>query len=212
MQKSIPSSFYGEAWAKNNPFWVYGDNEEGKRRSEGIAPFLTMDTFDAWNKTVLDTGCGRGWLVKFLKEFGANVIGLDYSQYSVDNKVSDRVMYGDMTDLSQFPDNTFHLVISRENLEHLTVEQADKAFAEIVRVSKKWIYLTIWLTFDPEAKDDQIYDDFEHDKSHITVCTRNFWLNRFNKYESDGIIVRDKDKEATMDWRGKGRCFVYRKV
>ncbi len=212
MQKSIPSTFYNESWATNNPFWVYGDNIQGKRRSEGIAPYLIMDTFDVWNKPVLDVGCGKGYLCQFLKEYGANIIGLDYSQYSVDNKVCDRVMLGDMTDLSQFKDNTFDLVISRENFEHLTLEQCEKAFKEMVRVTNKYIYMTIWLETRPDAKDDVVYDDFKNDKSHITVCSRKFWENWFQPYIDGGIIVRDKEKEDKLDWKRKGRVWVWKKL
>lgn len=210
-QKEIPSEFYNESWYKNNPFWIYGSDEKGKRRSEGVAPFLLMDTFDLWDKTILDVGAGVGWLVKFLREYGAHAIGLDYSQYSVDNSVTG-VQLGDMTDLSRYKDNSFDLVVSRENFEHLTLEQSAKAFEEMVRVSKRWLYLTIWLEKKPEAKDDEIYEDFKNDESHITVCTRKFWENKFQHYIDMGILEEDKSKEEILDWRKKGRVWVFKKL
>ncbi len=210
-QKPVPSDFYNKSWHDNNPFWIYGSDEKGKRRSEGIAPFLLMDTFDLWDKKVLDVGAGKGWLVKFLREFGADVLGLDYSSYSVENSVSN-VILGDMTDLSRFEDNSFDMVISRENAEHLTIEQAEKAFSEIFRVTKKWVYITIWLTKDPEAKDDEVYTDLENDESHITVCTRKFWENKFQKFVDSGIIKERKDMEDILDWKKKGRVWVWEKL
>ncbi len=209
-QEPIPADFYNEEWHKNNPFWIYGADEKGKRRSEGVAPFLIMDTFGLWNKRILDAGAGRGWLVKFLREYGAKAIGLDYSQYSVDNSVAN-VQLGNMTFI-EFPESSFDMVISRENFEHLTIEESDEAFKEMIRVSKEWLYLTIWLEKNPDAKDDEIYTDFDNDKSHITVCTRKFWENKFQKYIDQGIIIEDKEKEKILDWKNKGRVFVYRKI
>lgn len=212
MQEPINSSFYNQDWYTNNPFWIYGNDEKGKRRSEGVAPYLTLDTFNAWDKAILDCAAGVGWLTKFLKEYGANVIGIDYSQYSVDNRVSDRIMLGDITELP-FKENMFDLIINRESFEHLTLEQCNKAFNEMIRVCKVGghIYMTIWLETKQDAKDDIIYNDFEHDKSHITVCTRKFWENWFKPYLESGIIIRDEQKEISLDWRRKGRVWVFKK-
>lgn len=208
-QKPVDQSLYNEEWAKRNPFWVYGFDEKAKRRSEGIAPYLIMETFDLWDgKKVLDAGCGFGYLAKFLSEFGADVIGLDYSDYFVDNKVYQNIVKADMTNLP-CKDKSFDLVISRENFEHLTVEQADQAFEEMVRVSKKWIYMTIWINHDKDASDTEVLSDLDSDPTHITFATRKFWLNRFQKYVDDGTLVRREDKEAVLDWKGKKRVFVY---
>ncbi len=213
-QQPIPPSFYNEEWHKNNKFWIYGDNEAGKRKTEGDAPKLIMRTFTEpfQQLKVLDAGSGRGWLGLFLKELGANITCLDYSSWSVRHSVvpADAIL-GDMTEM-KFKDNSFDLVISRENFEHLTVEQAEKAFSELVRVTKRWIYMTIWLNFDPNAKDDEVLTDLENDPSHITFCTRKFWEKKFQPYIDAGIIKEDKAKEAILDWRGKGRVFVFEKI
>lgn len=213
-QQPIPPSFYGEEWHKTNKFWIYGDNEAGKRKTEGDAPRLIINTFSQPFKqlSILDSGGGRGWLSLFLKELGGDVTCLDYSDWSVKNTVvPGHSVLGDMTKMS-FKDNSFDLVISRENFEHLTIEQADLAFPELIRVTKKWIYMTIWLNFDPNAKDDEILTDLDNDPSHITFCTRKFWENRFQKYIDMGLIREDKEKEAILDWRKKGRVFVFEKL
>lgn len=212
LQKPVSQDTYNESWAKNNPFWIYGHDEKAKRRSEGIAPYLLMEHFNLWdNKKVLDAGCGYGYLAKFLSEFGADVVGVDYSDYFIKNKVCNNVVQCDMTKLP-FKDNEFELVISRENFEHLTVEQADRAFEEMVRVTNKWIYMTIWINHDPNASDEEVLTDLEKDPTHITFCTRNFWLNRFRSYIDNGIILRREDLETTMDWKNKKRCFVFEKI
>lgn len=210
-QKPIDQSQYDAKWWNTNPFWIFGVDERAKRRSEGCAPYLTLETFEAWDKQILDVGAGRGWLCKFLSEYGANVIGLDFSDYAIQNKVYDRITQGDMTKLP-FEDKSFDLVISRENFEHLTVEQADEAFKEMLRVSRKWIYMTIWINHDKSASDEVVLEDTVKDPTHITFCTKKFWTNRFQQYIDSGKIVRREDKEAILDWRQKGRCFVYEKI
>lgn len=211
-QKPVDQSVYNETWANENKFWIFGHTEKAKRRSEGIAPYLLMETFDLWDsKKVLDAGAAYGYLCKFLHEFGASVIGLDYSDYFLKNSVYNTMIKGDMTNLP-FKDNEFDLVISRENFEHLTIEQADKAFAELVRTTNKWIYMTIWINHDPNASDEEVLSDTDSDPTHISFCTKNFWLKRFNQYVKDGIILRREDKEKILDWKHKGRCFVYEKL
>ncbi|MCF1193543.1 class I SAM-dependent methyltransferase, partial [Mangrovimonas sp. AS39] len=87
-QKPVDQSVYNALWAEQNKFWIFGFDEKAKRRSEGLAPYLLMDSFNLWDsKKVLDAGCGYGYLCKFLQEYGADVTGLDYSDYFVSNKV-----------------------------------------------------------------------------------------------------------------------------
>lgn len=210
-QEPIPQEEYGKQWWNNNPFWIYGHDEKAKRRSEGCAPYLTLEAFDAWESKILDAGAGRGWLSKFLSEYGADVAGLDYSEYAIENKVFDNLIKGDMTNLP-FDKDSFDLVISRENFEHLTLDQSDKAFEEMLRVSKKYIYLTIWMNFDPNASDDIVLTDTDKDPTHITFCTRTFWNKRFIKYLDNGTLKQRADLEKVLDWKNKGRCFVFEKV
>lgn len=213
-QKPVPSEVYSESWHQNNSFWIFGDSLEAKRKTEGKAPELIVKTFSKPFKklNVLDAGCDKGYLMYLLKEQGANVTGVDYSSYSIKNSVCPGdVLLGEITKIP-FKDNSFDLVIAREVFEHLTVEQADKAFEELIRVTDKYIYLTIWLNFDPNAKDDEVLTDFERDETHITFSTRKFWQNRFDKYIEKGIIKERKDMEETLDWLKKGRVWCFEKL
>lgn len=211
-QEPVPQEKYDELWwsGKRTVFWVEGVDEHGKRKTEGAAPALTLEAF-GWKSKILDVGCGVGWLCRFLQELDADVTGLDYSDYAIQHSVARNTTKGDMTKLP-YDDNSFDLIISRENFEHLTVEQADAAFKEMIRVSKKWLYLTIWINTDPNASDTEVLTDLERDPTHITYCTKQFWINRFEEYIKDGIIIRREDKEKFMDWKNKGRCFVFEKV
>lgn len=211
-QEPIPQEAYDESFwrGEKSPWWSeFGVSEDGKRKTEGEAPARIISAFNP--SSILDSGAGPGWLAKFLSEFGSvsTVVGLDYSKQALKiSPIKEKMVLGSVTEMP-FADKSFDLVISREVFEHLTVEQAQSAFDEILRVSKKWIYMTIWMNFDPEAKDDVVLDDLAIDPTHITFCTRNWWNNFFKKYIDDGIIKEDKEKEEFLDWRGKGRVYVF---
>lgn len=211
MQEPVPQEAYSEAWAKSNPFWIFGFDEKAKRRTEGVAPFLLMDTFNLWHSSILDAGCGFGFLAHFLAEYGAKVIGLDYSEYFLSKKVHPDVIKGDMTSMP-FENDSFDMVISRENMEHLTIEQAEAAFGEMIRVSKKWLYLTIWINKDVNASDEIAIKEESDDPTHISFGTRKFWDKKFQPYIDSGVLKRDIEKEKILDWKGKGRVWVFEKV
>lgn len=212
-QEAVPQEAYDEAFWKGetHDWWQFGAEEDGKRKSEGQHPDRIKQCFGDDIK-VLDAGCGRGFLVKFLREVNVDAVGVDYSKYAVEHAAAKgHVAEADVTNLP-FEDNSKDLVISREIFEHLTLEQSKKAFEEMIRVSKKYIYLTIWMNFDEDADDDIVLDDFDRDPTHITYCTRNFWEKRLGLYVNAGILKRRKDLEEVLDWCKKGRCFVFEKA
>lgn len=212
-QEAIPSSAYDkEFWeGQKHSWWVYGADEEGKRKSEGEHPARIIQAFGS-GVNILDTGAGMGWLVRFINQLGTSAIGVDYSEYAVKNSLTKgKMILGSVTSLPMFVDGQFDVVISREVFEHLTLEESERAFNEMLRVSSRYIYLTIWMNFDQGASDDVVLDDLERDPTHITYCTRGFWQKRFNKYIEQGVLVQRKDLETLLDWKQKGRCFVFEK-
>ena len=96
--------------------------------------------------TILDVGCGEGFtLNKFKKEgIGKTYKGIDYSNDAI---LIGKKLYPDL-DLSQgniyklpFKNNSFDLVVCNEVLEHL--ENPEKGIKELIRVSKKYILLSV---------------------------------------------------------------------
>ena len=86
-------------------------------------------------RTILDLGCGGGWLSKILSARGYHVIGIDISASLIKTatKVAPRsfgFLIGDCMNLP-FNDNTFNLFIGMGVLHHLDL---DKALAESHRV------------------------------------------------------------------------------
>lgn len=97
-------------------------------------------------KTILDVGCGEGFSLNKLHEnnVGEKLEGIDYSKeaISIGKKLFPNLSLkqGSIYNLP-YKDNTFDIVLSTEVLEHL--ENPKKALQEILRVSKKYILVSV---------------------------------------------------------------------
>lgn len=96
--------------------------------------------------SVLDVGCGEGFtLARLQKEkIGKSFEGIEYDESAIElgKKLYPRleITKGDIYKLP-FKDNSFDLVVCTEVLEHL--EHPKKAYKELIRVSKKYILLSV---------------------------------------------------------------------
>ena len=84
-------------------------------------------------ETVLDMGCSRGFYVKAMENYTRGVIGVDISEDSLENAVTPRVEYGDITNLN-FTEGSFEKVYSLHTIEHLP--DLERFFSEVTRVLK----------------------------------------------------------------------------
>lgn len=104
--------------------------------------YLLEQMGDLKGRTVLDYGCGSGWLSTYLAQRGATVEGFDISAKLVElamkraqvNGVGERVRLERMIaeDL-KFPDNHFDLVVGISILHHIALEEGSR---ELHRVMK----------------------------------------------------------------------------
>lgn len=92
------------------------------------------------NNSVLDLGCGEGFLISFLPKV-KKVVGIDISQVALEraeeilkNKKNVELKWGDAQKLN-LPDKSFDKIICSETLEHLP--DPKKAMKEIHRLLKK---------------------------------------------------------------------------
>lgn len=99
------------------------------------------------SSSVLDVGCGKGFLLKEIKTKlpGIKISGIDISQYAIDHSsplIKDELVAGSCTSLP-FEDNSFDLVISINVLHNLGVKELVCSLSEIARVSKSSSYLCV---------------------------------------------------------------------
>ncbi len=96
--------------------------------------------------SVLDVGCGEGFtLARLQKEkIGESFEGIEYDEGAIElgKKLYPRleIKKGDIYKLP-FKSNSFDLVVCTEVLEHL--DNPRKAYKELIRVSKKYILLSV---------------------------------------------------------------------
>ena len=97
--------------------------------------------------TILDVGCGKGFLLYELAQVvpNAQVAGVDISTYGVENSKPEVRPYLQVANATELPfeDGAFDLVISINTLHNLRNFELWQALGEIERVSKNAKYLTV---------------------------------------------------------------------
>ena len=90
--------------------------------------------------SIIDVGCGNGVLSNELSNTW-QVIGIDRSRTALRGVVTPKVL-GDIAHLP-FRDESCDMTLCSEVLEHLPVDLLDKAVTEILRISRKYILITV---------------------------------------------------------------------
>lgn len=149
------------------------------------------------NLDVLDIGCGRGFLLKKIKEKYPNtrLFGIDISQklceISRDNNPDANIFLGDAESLP-FSDNKFDLIFMTETLEHLL--DYNKALSEVSRVLKPNGYFVVtvpnrdWLRYDFYNKNREKFQPVD---DHYFTFNEISGLIKNNKFKIDRLIGSD---------------------
>ncbi len=207
-QEPVASEHYDEEYFASD--WREDDNRydlETRRRIEGRNPQLIHDVFAP--ASVLDLGCGPGFLMQLLHELGVDVHGVDYAEASRDlapPDVRDRISIASVTDPHVEP-RAYDLVICREVLEHMTVLEVRQTVHQICRASSRYAYVTTRYHPDP-ANLLAFTTQFDVDPSHITLLAKDFLRVLF---VLEGFR-RCPELEAKMDWGDKNRVLVYERA
>ncbi|MEX2007361.1 MAG: methyltransferase domain-containing protein [Candidatus Levyibacteriota bacterium] len=143
--------------------------------------------------SILDAGCGEGFtLVKLIENgIGKKLEGVEYSEIAI--KLSKKInphlniRFGTVYELP-YKDNSFDLVLCTEVLEHL--EEPEKALAEIKRVSKKYLLLTVpnepWFTYQRILRGKNLFQFGAHPE-HIQHWT----VGKFKRFiKGNGLKIR----------------------
>lgn len=184
-----PSSFYSKDYFLNADGSMYGKkHDDGRYRfcpytaEYQIAPQTRHSESIVKNlhpTTAIVLGCARGYRVKALRELGVDAIGVDISEWAIENcepSVKEYVYCGDVCDLSMWDDKSFDIVLGLDVLEHIRVPDLYTAIDECTRVSTL-VYLGL-----PLAKNDDNPDvSNEEERSHVSVYSIDWWVNQFFK-------------------------------
>ncbi len=127
-------------WDANASFWVQIIREHrDKYRNELTDPAMLKAIGEPAGLTVLDAGCGEGYLSRILARNGATVTGIDSSARLIEaarvqNLTDARAVSFDVASVDQVPyaDNTFDLVVCNHLINDLS--DPSKPISEFARV------------------------------------------------------------------------------
>lgn len=153
---------------------------EGREGGEGIARLYRRRLGDV--NSVLDIGCGTGWIGEPLTREGIEVIGVDNDPGALRDarqRESETIRVNIEASGLPFDDQTFDGVIAKDILEHLV--RPGPAVEEISRVLRPGGVAVVSV---PMAKPSVVYDDY----THIRGFTESAVKTLFRDY---GFIVTD---------------------
>ena len=139
------------------------------------------------NSSILDIGAGKGFMVKDFKDAlpNANVLGIDISQYAVQNsmqEIKDFMSVGNAKKL-EFDDKSFDLVISINTIHNLPLDECKFSLKEISRVSKKHSFIVV----DSWNNKDEEFRMKSWNLTALTYMSADSWKKLFSEvgYEGD---------------------------
>lgn len=125
-------------------------------------------------ETCVDYGCAKGFLVNALRIIGCDAYGEDISEYAIENCPEN------VRDYISLPnEKVYDLLICKDMLEHVKVEDLPEVLGKIKVKSNKFFFVI------PLGDRDRFrIREYEVDITHVTKKDEEWWINLF---ESQGF-------------------------
>ena len=156
----------------------------------------------------LDIGCGKGFLVRCLREAGKECWGFDYSRWAIDHTeecVRPFVRLASVEDVTS--DRQFDLLLSFEVFEHLTESQIRSFLGR----ARTWTRMGLLATIPSFENDEEqkLYQKNDRDLSHVTFRPRRWWHEVFLTagWRQDAIhrvaerVCQNHELPRKMSWK-----------
>lgn len=127
-----------QAYYENEPLWArdFDSDPQERIRLDAAVALMPADV-----GSVLDVGCGNGAFVHRLAGRYERICAVDRSETALRFVRTEKRTAG--ADALPFADGEFDLVSCMEVLEHLQQGTYERALAELVRVSRRWIMISV---------------------------------------------------------------------
>jgi GT2 family glycosyltransferase/SAM-dependent methyltransferase/glycosyltransferase involved in cell wall biosynthesis len=131
--------------------------------------------------SVLDAGCGRGYLLRALRQCGVEAWGIDISENAIRNALPEIQPYCQVGSiLEPFPHPHYDLIVCLEVVEHLLPDEAERVVENLCQHSDD-----ILLSSSPF--------DF-HEPGHVNFQPPEYWAVLFNRFG----FIHDIDFDASF--------------
>jgi ubiquinone/menaquinone biosynthesis C-methylase UbiE len=136
----VAKQFGADFWDGDRRYGYGGFKYDG--RWKPVAERLIADYALAENSSILDIGCGKGFLLYELQQLlpEARIVGFDISDYAVANakeEIRENLFKHRAQDPLPFQEKEFDLVISLTTLHNLHLPDLKMALQEIERIGKQ---------------------------------------------------------------------------
>ncbi len=172
------SEIYTKAYYKRHVDW----RQDYTTIADSLARHLDFNS-------VLDLGCGHGYILARLHELGKTVCGVDGSSYAlavIPPKIRDCVTKHDLS--RPLALGKFDLVICTEVAEHLESRFADQLVNTICANAGRWIYFTAAVPG-------------QGGHSHVNEQPHGYWVEKFK--ECGCKLLRPRTDILRKDLAGK---------
>jgi 2-polyprenyl-3-methyl-5-hydroxy-6-metoxy-1,4-benzoquinol methylase len=170
------AKLYDKLYSTPNIFGsLYGANN---RRNGVFVDYIRRNI--PIKSTILDAGCGRGFLIRWLNILGYKAEGTEIADclfnpggelYGMPAK---KLFY---SQLNTIPDASYDVVISDDVIEHLPNEtEVEQAVRDLVRISNKWVLIS---TGGMKAATSSIPGV---GNIHFVIRPKEWWVELARKY------------------------------
>ena len=158
-----------EPYVRDNPVW--------KAIFARIAQAIVTELAP---KSVLDAGCGIGFLVGALRERGVEAFGLDISEYAIANAADEVRPFCEIASITDELTRRYDLIVCMEVLEHLPPHLAPRAVDNLTSHTDVVLF-------------SSTPDDFR-ESTHLNVQPTEYWAGLFGSRD----FFRDPDFDASF--------------
>ncbi len=200
--------YYENLFVKNSKWNTPNPNDEELLRWEVIQNFVKIaknEQISDEEYTILDLGCGRGWLTNLLLQYG-NVKGIEPVRTVIEyaKKLYPMIDFesGNAKDLIKDGSVKFDLIVSSEVIEHVPDEEKSEFIADIYCLLKDGGFLILSTPRDEVQKEwnkymgaNQPIEDWISEDKLEKILNKN----SFKTVQLERIKIRPIEKASEID-------------